>query len=288
MAKNTYFTHGTRNEQILQGNLVDEYLKMFGLDIIYIPRKLIKKDTILNDEVISEFNDAYQMSAYLENFAGFDGNGDFLTKFGIQSSDEVKLIISRGMYEDFVAYSMTGAENIEVGSRPQEGDLVWFPLSANLFEIKFVEHEDPFYQFGKLFTYKLTCELFQYSGETGGADGILDGQVDEGFIVKYYYDSITGAPSIGETVTGGTSGTTAKVNLWNTTESWVELRAFNGEFQTGETLTGSDSGFTINITTFDELNIKDAYADNLDFETLGDSLVDFTEINPFGEFGNRS
>ena len=228
------------------------------------------------------------MSGYLENFAGFDGNGDFLTKFGIQSSDEIKLVISRGMYEDFVAYSLTGATNIEVGSRPQEGDLVWFPLSANLFEIKFVEHEDPFYQFGKLYTYKLTCELFQYSGETGGDSGILDTQVDEGFIVKYYYDSITGAPSIGETVTGGTSGTTAKVNKWNTTESWVELRAFNGEFQVGETLTGSDSGFTINITTFDELNIKDSYADNLDFETLGDNLLDFTEFNPFGEFGNRS
>ena len=130
--------------------------------------------------------------------------------------------------------------------------------------------------------------MYKRQGETGGGSGILDSQVDEGYVVKYYYNAITGAPSIGETVTGGTSGTTAKVNNWSTTESWVELRAFNGEFQTGETLTGSDSGFTINITTFDELNIKDAYADNLDFETLGDSLVDFTEINPFGEFGNRS
>ena len=288
MAKNTYFTHGTRNEQILQSNLVDEYLKMFGLDIVYIPRKLVRKDTILNDEVISEFNDSYIMSGYLENFSGFDGNGDFLTKFGIQSSDEINLVISRGMYEDFVAYSMTGAENVEVGSRPQEGDLVWFPLSANLFEIKFVEHEDPFYQFGKLYTYKLKCELYQYSGETAGGDGILDSQVDEGFVVKYYYNNLAGAPSIGETVTGSVTGTTARVNKWNSGESWVELSAFDGEFQTGETLTGSDSGFTINITTFDELNIKDAYADNLDFETLGDSLVDFTEINPFGEFGNRS
>ena len=288
MAKNTYFTHGTMNEQILQQNLVDEHLKMFGLDIVYIPRKLVRKDTILNDEVISEFNDAYQMSAYLENFAGFEGNGDFLTKFGIQSSDEIKLVISRGMYEDFVAYSMTGATNVEVGSRPQEGDLVWFPLSANLFEIKFVEHEDPFYQFGKLFTYKLTCELFQYTGETGGGDGILDSQVDEGFVVKYYYNNLAGAPSIGETVTGSVTGTTARVNKWNSGESWVELSAFDGEFQTGETLTGSDSGFTINITTFDELNIKDSYADNLEFETLGDNLLDFTEFNPFGEFGNRS
>ena len=150
---------------------------MFGLDIVYIP-KLIRKDTILNDEIISGFNeDTPYVWLSRELFAGFDGNGDFLAGFGIQSSDEIKLVISRGMYEDFVAYSLTGAENIEVGSRPQEGDLVWFPLSANLFEIKFVEHEDPFYQFGKLYTYKLTCELFQYShGETGDS-GILDTQV---------------------------------------------------------------------------------------------------------------
>ncbi len=180
MAKNTYFTHGTRNEQILQGNLVDEFLKMFGLDIVYIPRKLIKKDTILNDEVISEFNDSFVMSGYLENFAGFDGNGDFLTKFGIQSSDEIKLVISRGMYEDFVAYSLTGAESIEVGSRPQEGDLVWFPLSANLFEIKFVEHEDPFYQLGKNYVYQLKCELFEYEDEVidTGID-IIDSQLED-------------------------------------------------------------------------------------------------------------
>ena len=208
MAKNTYFTHGTRNEQILNGNLIDEYLKMFGLDIVYIPRKLIKKDTILNDEVISEFNDSFVMSGYLENFAGFDGNGDFLTKFGIQSSDEIKLVISRGMYEDFVAYSLTGAESIEVGSRPQEGDLIYLPLTSNYFEIKFVEHEEPFYQLGNTYVYKLKCELFEYEDEVIDTSiDIIDSQVqDDGYIatLQLVGIGITATASAG-IATGGIS-----------------------------------------------------------------------------------
>ena len=290
MALNPFFLQGSVGEQNLMQELINEQLKIYGVEITYIPRKIVNRSTVFEELERSKFDDNFLLEAYVETFDGYGGQGDIMTKFGMTLKDELTVSISRERFEDFIAPFMEAMPDDEmiIDTRPREGDLVFFPLGNRLFEVKFVEHEDPFYQFGKLFTYKLTCELFQYSGETGGADGILDGQVDEGFIVKYYYDSITGAPSIGETVTGGTSGTTAKVNLWNTTESWVELRAFNGEFQTGETLTGSDSGFTINITTFDELNIKDAYADNLDFETLGDNLLDFTEVNPFGEFGNRS
>ena len=288
MALNPHFLQGSRGEQRLVQSLINEHLKIYGVEVTFIPRKFVNQSTIIEEVTASRFDDNFLIEAYVENYDGYAGAGDVLTKFGMSLRDEVTLTISKERFEEFIAPFMEADDDIELSSRPREGDLVFFPLGNRLFEVKFVEHEDPFYQFGKLYTYKLTCELFQYSGETGGTDGILDGQIDEGFIVKYYYDSITGAPSIGETVTGGTSGTTAKVNLWNTTESWVELRAFNGEFQTGETLTGSDSGFTINITTFDELNIKDAYADNLDFETLGDNLLDFTEVNPFGEFGNRS
>jgi hypothetical protein len=170
MAKNTFFRHGTRNEQMLQQSLVDEFVKMFGLDILYIPRKLISRDTILNEEVISQFDDAFLTYAYLENTEGFQGAGDILTKFGIRSTDEITLTISRQLYEDFLAIQMTGVDEIVVGDRPSEGDLIYFPLTSNLFEIKFVEHEKPFYQFGKLYTYELKCELFEYSNETAGGD----------------------------------------------------------------------------------------------------------------------
>ena len=294
MAKNTFFRHGTRNEQMLQQSLVDEFVKMFGLDILYIPRKLISKDTILNEEVISQFDDAFLTYAYLENTEGFQGAGDILTKFGIRSTDEITLTISRQLYEDFLAIQMVGADNIEVGSRPSEGDLIFFPLTSNLFEIKFVEHEKPFYQFGKLYTYELKCELFEYSNETAGGD-IFESQEDEGFVVKYYYDSSTlsGEPSLGEMVTGSITGITSMINQWDPAEAWIELRAFNANtnyntYQVGETLTGVKSGFSINISSFDELDMEDAFASNIEFETTGDNILDFTERNPFGEFGNRS
>ena len=125
--------------------------------------------------------------AYFENFEGFAGNGDILTKFGIRSTDEITLSMSRQIFSDFIAVQMVGVEGIEVGTRPQEGDLIYFPLTDNLFEIKFVEHEVPFYQFGTLYTYQIKCELYEYQNETAGTD-IFETQEDEGFIVKYYYE----------------------------------------------------------------------------------------------------
>lgn len=290
MAKNTYFRHGTRNEQILQQSLVDEFIKMFGQDILYIPRKLVRKDTVLNEEIISEFNDSFLTYAYFENFEGFAGNGDILTKFGIRSTDEVTLSLSRQIFQDFIAVQMVGVEGIEVGSRPQEGDLIYFTLTDNLFEVKFVEHESPFYQFGSLYTYQLKCELYEYQNETAGTD-IFATQEDEGFIIKYYYDvgGITGEPTMGEMVVGSSaSAPTAMINMWDPDKRFIELRSHSGEFSVGETLTGQESGFTINISSFDELDIKDTYAQNLEFEDFGDEILDFTETNPFGVIGNRS
>lgn len=294
MAKSTYFRHGTRNEQMLQQSLVDEFIKMFGLDILYIPRKLIRKDSVLNEEVISQFDDSFLTYAYFENFEGFSGNGDILTKFGIRSTDEITLSLSRQMFQDFIAVQMVGVTGIEVGSRPQEGDLVYFPLTDNLFEIKFVEHEVPFYQFGALYTYQIKCELYEYENETAGFD-IFEQQKDEGFIVKYYYDSasLSGEPTLGEMVVGSITGITAMINEWNPGLRYVELRspiatAEYDTYQLGETLTGQTSGFSINISSFDELDMKDPFASNIEFETEGDNILDFTERNPFGEFGNRS
>ena len=265
---------------------------MFGLDVLYIPRKLLVKDSILNEALISEFDDSFLMQAYLENFEGFQGGGDILSKFGIRSSDDVTLTISRQLFEDFIAIKMADMDYVQVYSRPQEGDLIYFPLTDNLFEIKFVEHEDPFYQFGKLYTYKLKCELYEYENETTGT-GIFQTQEDEGFVVKYYYNTISGQPTIGEQVVGATNGITAFVNSWNPRENYVELRAptgasNQGTYLIGEPITGQESGFSINISSFDELDMKDAYADNVEFETLGDDLLDFTERNPFGEYGKRN
>ena len=188
--RNTFFTHGTRNEQFLQQNLVEEYLKMFGMDVLFIPRQLVSKDSVFNEEIVSEFDDSYLIEAYMENFDGFQGGGDLLTKFGIRQSDEVTLVISQQRFSDLISQFLLLDTDIELGERPSEGDLIYFPLTNNYFEIKFVEHEEPFYQLGKNYVYKLKCELFEYSDEKGD---IFEGDeelVDSGYTVKYYLSLI--------------------------------------------------------------------------------------------------
>ena len=187
MTRNVFFTHGTRNEQFLQQNLVEEYIKMFGMDVLYIPRQLIAKDNVFNEEVVSQFDDSYIIEAYLENFDGFQGGGDLLTKFGIRQTDEITMVISQQRFSDLISQFLLLDEDIEVGERPQEGDLIYFPLSSNYFEIKFVEHEEPFYQLGKNYTYKLKAELFEYSDEGGEFFAGDDEMIDTGYTVQYYY-----------------------------------------------------------------------------------------------------
>ena len=187
MTRNVFFTHGTRNEQFLQQNLVEEYIKMFGMDVLYIPRQLIAKDNVFNEEVVSQFDDSYIIEAYLENFDGFQGGGDLLTKFGIRQTDEITMVISQQRFSDLISQFLLLDEDIEVGERPQEGDLIYFPLSSNYFEIKFVEHEEPFYQLGKNYTYKLKAELFEYSDEGGEFFAGDDELIDTGYTVQYYY-----------------------------------------------------------------------------------------------------
>ena len=184
MARTTYFTHGTRNEQFLLQNLVEEHLKMFGMDILYCPREIAIKDGIFNEEVVGEFNDAYLIEAYMENFDGFQGGGDLLTKFGVAQTDEITMVISQQRFSDLISQFLLLDKDYQAPERPQEGDLIFLPLTSNYFEIKFVEHEEPFYQLGKNYVYKLKCELFEYEDEVIDTSiDAIDTQVqEEGYI----------------------------------------------------------------------------------------------------------
>ncbi len=197
MARTTYFTHGTRNEQFLQQNLVEEYLKMFGMDIIYCPREIMETDGVFNEEVIGEFNDAYIIEAYMENYDGFQGGGDLLTKFGVAQTDEITMVISQQRFSDLITQFLLLDKDYKAPERPQEGDLIYLPLTSNYFEIKFVEHEEPFYQMGKGYVYKLKAELFEYSDEQGDVFEGDEGLVDYGYTVKHFY-----LPTNGVTATG--------------------------------------------------------------------------------------
>ena len=144
---------------------------MFGVDVYYIPRKMIDTDDVLGEVQSSKFNDAYIIEAYLNNFEGYAKGSDIMTKFGINLQNEITLTISRERYEDFIApfivthNAKNAGTDVLLGERPKEGDLIFFPLGERLFEIKHVEHENPFYQLGKNYIYELQCELFRYEDE---------------------------------------------------------------------------------------------------------------------------
>jgi len=190
MALNPYFLQGAQSEQRLTQDLINEHLKMFGVEVTYIPRKFVGTDNILNEVESSKFDDNFAIEAYVNTYEGYSGAGDVLTKFGMSLRDEVVLTISKERYEDFIAPFMAGLDDgtddsiVPLTSRPKEGDLVYFPLGGRLFEVKFVEHEDPFYQLGKNYVYQLKCELFEYEDEvidTSIAE--IDTQVaDDGYI----------------------------------------------------------------------------------------------------------
>ena len=171
MPLSPYFLQGSSSEQRLVQDLINEQLKIYGQDIVYLPRKIINKKTIMKEVVASTFDDAFRMEAYLLNYQGFEGNGDILQKFGVQTTDAVTFVISKERYEDFISPFLSGDSQIELASRPEEGDLIYFPLDNTMFEIKYVEGKKPFYQLNNLYVYTLSCEVMDYA---------LDEQIDTG------------------------------------------------------------------------------------------------------------
>lgn len=166
MALNKYFNLQNdlnhTNEQDLIHKLVEESIQIMGIDVVYLPRELQKEDTLFGEDVISSFTETYPIEMYIESIESFEGEGDLLQKFGLAVKDEVNLTVATRRFEEETGMTV-----------PREGDLIYFPLSKGMFEIKFVEDEQPFYPLGTLPMYKLRCELFDYSYEqidTGDED----------------------------------------------------------------------------------------------------------------------
>ena len=219
MALNPFFLQGSQDEQRLIQDLINEQLQIYGVEVTYIPRKFVNKQSIIEEVQSSRFDDNFLIEAYINNYEGYSGAGDVMTKFGVSLRDEVTLTISQERFTDFIAPFLDDAD-YELGSRPREGDLVYFPLGQRLFEVKFVEHEKPFYMLQKNYVYELQCELFEYEDEIidTSIDEIDEQVQDEGFITTLNLVGTGRTATAGATLVsavGGKTGYIRSITLLN-------------------------------------------------------------------------
>ena len=361
----TYYG-GYSGEQNLVQDLVDEQIKLFGSDIYYLPRTILKDNT-LDDIIYSKYQTQFQIEMLLENVTGFGDTSEFISKFGLRITDEVKFRVStRRWDEEASSYDLT------VDGRPNEGDLLYFPLTTDIYEIKFVERESPFYQFGKIQFYTMTAEIYEVGSDNidvgveeidvietkfsssirlfmdpGGTGNFQVGEeiVGDEFLAKatatidvntnvvdgvimtdtglYYNQALpptvtfTGGGGIGATGTatvsatglitgvvitdGGTGYTSAptvtidyspkdnraEVKSWDAATRALEVINRTGTFTTAEVVTGLTSGARWSPESYNTLNnTNSSYDQNYEIEQEADEIVDWGEVNPFGEYGN--
>lgn len=211
---NPFFLQGSGGEQGLLQDLINESLRIYGIDVYYLPRQYITEKRVMKEVIESEFNVALPIEAYVETFDGYEGAGTLLTKFGIQPYNDLTITISKERYENYISPLIKNIPKIKLSSRPREGDLIYFPLGDRLFEIKFIEHEVPFYQLQKTYVYVMKCELFRYQDEViaTGIPNIDDNVEDLGFIQSL---TLLGAGSTANAVTSIVNGGVRFVTVTN-------------------------------------------------------------------------
>ena len=283
MTTSVYFSHHENtSEQALHQDLIIEAIKNYGIDVYYLPRKYVNEDVLYGEDTISEFNQAHLIEMYVKTVDGFEGEGDFISRFGLEIRDQVVFSVARRRFDNL---------DITEQDRPREGDVIFLPLNKKLYEIRFVEHESMFYQFGKLRIFDLTCELFQYDDQkidTGVAD--IDKVEDE---LAYAINLSLGTGSgnyvndenvyVGDTY--ASANTTARVVSWNQTDRELKITDIVGTFGATSNIVGQTSGayYSLSTTPDTQVFVNDTTANNVTFETEADSIIDFSESNPFSE-----
>jgi len=284
MPTNVYFDTGTRPEQSLYEDLIIEQLRIYGQDVYYIPRKMAGTDNIFGEDISSSFEDAYLIEMYVDNVDGYEGEKELMSKFGLDIQDDATFTVARRRWEQFISID----NNIIESSRPNEGDLVYWPKGNKLFEITFVDHDDPFYQVHNLPTYKLKCKTFEYASE------VIDTGIAE-------LDAIETNNSLDQMQHQLTLEQTVAFNQeirLESNEGLIELEAalgndniitedetLSGSLILENTVEGADASYIV-LETYDIATI-DENSQNEDFELADDNVLDFTESNPFGDAGMR-
>ena len=287
MATNQYFNlHGTNTpEQRLIENLNIEAIQTFGTDVYYCPRTLNDEDTLMGDDNTSSYNSAHTIEMYIKSIDGFEGEGDFISKFGLQIKDQITFTVARRRWAELNVQGEGRAD------APAEGDLIYFPTTGSLFQVMFVEDESIFYQTGGLQVYDLLCEMFFYSDQSlnTGIEVIDAIERAQSYSIDFTMNTGSGNYTVGEQVYQGTSLAAATVKgevaSWNATDKVLNLINMTGNFSGTVNIIGDDSSATYSITSFDaQSSAADTAvsADNAEIEAAADAIIDFTEGNPFG------
>jgi hypothetical protein len=308
-ARNIYFSQNNKPEQDLVEDLVIEALKIYSQDVYYIPRALVSRDAILNEAIESQFTDANLIEMYIENVDGFDGDGTLFSKFGLEIREQATFVVSRKRWHEVVGV-WDATPNSD---RPNEGDLIYLPLTKSLFEVKWVETKSPFFQLSKVPVWKMTCELFEYGNEEikTGIEDIDTIQLDQATEYIVSIDVGNGTDfAIGERVTQVLAPATVSTAAMEIYGSVTKFDAANKLLTIGlvKTNTGKFNKFTVTSGSTDKLvgttsgaswsitkvwDIDDTtdrtfqtnsqQAQNHSFEQEGNANLVFDEMNPFGE-----
>jgi len=263
MPVNHYFQGGqgigNQFEKTLYEDLISESLKIYGHDVYYLPRTLVNRDLILGEDTSSRFDDTYMIEAYFETTEGFAGQKELINKFGLEIREDTTFVISKRSWQQQVDNPMTQI----VEGRPNEGDLIYFPLMNSFFEIQFVEDQEPLFQLGSLPVYKLRVTRFEYSNEqfNTGIREIDDAEVENTLDTLLY-----------------------KFTLENETGSFILEDYHNDE-------TGASVFFLNENYEAAVIQTQNKFAQNKDMDdeagfntgAVTDDILDFTERNPFGE-----
>jgi len=295
MATNTFFNHNNpRNADAgIYEDLLIEAIQIHGVDVYYLPRNIVELDKILNEPILSKFDEAYKIEVYPSDLEAFGGQ-DLLSKFGLQIKDEFTVVLAKRRFAQAIVPNLTKAQ-----TRPYEGDLIFVPFANKLFEIRFVEDEKPFFQLNNLPVWQLQCELFTYEGQSIDTDIAAIDDIESAHSAREQaiVNIISGTFKKGENVTLITPSAaiiTAEfvrkdVAGSNTIISLVDITFPAGTvlpLVAGTTISGDKSGaealIVAQVNLENEIPIEDDFADNSEFEANADDLFDISEDNPFG------
>lgn len=288
MATSVYFNNFSAsviNENMLLEDLIVESIQIMGHDIKYLPREVYDQaDDVLGESVNSKFTRAYTMEMYLANVEGYEGDGDFFSKFGLEIRDTSNFVLSRRTFEKYVPSN--------IATRPREGDLIYVPLLAKIFEIKFVEEELLFFSLGKRnpYIYELRCEVFRFSNEDfeTGDEEIDDIEHAAAYTVSLTLNNGSGNYYQDEVVYQGSNlayaTAVAESKHWIPETRVLEVINIKGDFVANSNVIGTQSNTRYNLTSTDNLADLVDYddSDNRVIQTEADTFIDLSEINPFG------